>query len=118
MSKKINIHRNLTTEDVYNIVHYLIKTDLQQKEISKFFDVRPRLISHIKKGEIYRDVVSDSMLLKMNKGKIKKHRRLSEDEVNDIKSLLLSNKYEQKDIALKFKVDPSTITRIKKTLIS
>lgn len=117
MKKRLNRHRSLTTEEVYNIVHMIIKSKLQLKEIAERLDVHYHHVTHIKTGKSYRDIVTESMLLNMNKGKLTTRRHLSEEEIEGIKDMLLSKKHRQKDIAALFKVDPSTITRIKKSMV-
>lgn len=102
----------LTEEDVKNIKHHLMEEKITQKEIAKLFGVNHETINLIYKEKYWGWVKVPGFVHKDKYASAPTNAKLTENDVRDIKQLLLVTGLTQKEIAAKFNVAVQTICLI------
>jgi len=109
--KKIKeLSGRLKESEIVEIKDLLIEGKLTQREIALVTGVGETTISGIKKGRNWASLITDEELKKMEESGVK---RINEDDVLEIKKLLIETTISQNDIAKKFNIQISTISLIK-----
>lgn len=107
----------LTREEILGVANDLIENKLRQVEIARKYQITSSLVTAIKKGKAYRDIITDDILEKIQSRKEPPvARRLDEKSRIAIEQLLLTGKLSQAEIARMFGVNTSTVCRINKKL--
>lgn len=104
----------LTSENVILIKQMLMK-GYSQRKIAKEFNVSRNTITFIQKGKTWKNVEVEGFIPfdKNQTGSNNVNAKLIENEVREIKKLLLEGNLKQKEIAKKFNVSVDIVSRIK-----
>lgn len=108
---------NLINKDVLLIREYLKDEQYSIKQISKVFNVSQRTVSHISLGQSWKHLLEEGESLgehRTAKGIRNAASKLTEDDVREIKRLLVIGNLTQRKIGNMFGVDHAIIGRIKK----
>lgn len=93
------------TEETVLLIRSKSESGISDSQIGKELDIHPMTISHITTGNTWRRTGG------YIRPKIKNRSCISEDQKNEIKELIKQN-FTQKEIANKFHIDPSTVSKM------
>lgn len=99
--------KKVTIEQVREIKKLLLKREKTQDEIGKLFNVSRKIISNIATGKTYQTIATD---INMNDYR-NVYKKLSIEDIDNI-FIELKNGKTQTELAEKYNIDPSTISRL------
>lgn len=104
----------LSGKDIEDIKKTLALTDVQNKELAERYKIDASTISNMRTLKSYKEVSSEynDLILNRNSHK-KKSNKLTDKQVAEIKKKLSTEEVPNKDLAVKYKCDPSSISNIK-----
>lgn len=107
------IQYKLNSNDAIAIKDMIIEGSKTISEIASIFDVDKSVISRLKIGVVWNSVISEEDLRKMEEARpTKRKKALTQDEVLEVKDLLISGFLKQKEIAKAYQATAYSISRI------
>lgn len=111
ISKMKDMSKAISNKNILKAVDLIIK-GVKLIDISKLLSVDYNTISCIKRGLIYRSIVTDEMVIAMSEVNVIKAKvRLTKEQKEEIQQQLIEG-ISYKDLVAKYNVDRSTISRI------